>query len=93
MEPSDQSKAFPHRSVSKESACDAGDLCSIPGVGRFPGEGNSNPLLYSCLENPMDRGARQAMVHGVSRVGQDLATKPPLFIWLVSFCFQMGTFV
>ena len=44
--------------------------------GRSPGEGNGNPLQYSCLENPMDRGAWQAMVHGIARVGQDLATKP-----------------
>ena len=43
-----------------------------------PGEGNGNPFQYSCLGNPMDRGARQATVHGVARVGQDLATKPPL---------------
>ncbi|KAB0341135.1 hypothetical protein FD754_018061, partial [Muntiacus muntjak] len=42
----------------------------------FPGEGNGNPLKYSCLENPMDRGAWQAIVHGVSRIGHDLATKP-----------------
>ena len=41
------------------------------------GEGNGNPLQYSCLENPMDRGAWQAIVHGVARVGHDLATKPP----------------
>ena len=43
-----------------------------------PGEGNDNPFQYSCLENPMDRGAWQATVHGVARVGHDLATKPPL---------------
>ena len=48
---------FPHNSVGKESACDAGDSGSIPGSGRSPGEGNGNPLHYSCLENPMDRGA------------------------------------
>ena len=41
-----------------------------------PGEGNGNPLQYSCLENPMDRGAWWATVHGVARVGHDLATKP-----------------
>ena len=41
------------------------------------GEGNGNQLQYSCLENPMDRGAWQATVHGVARVGHDLATKPP----------------
>ena len=49
------------------SACNAGDLGSIPGLGRSPGEGNGNPLQYSCLENPMDRGARQATVHGVTK--------------------------
>jgi len=47
----------------------------IPGLGRSPGEGNGNPLWYSCLENPMDRGAWQATVHGVARVRHDLATK------------------
>ena len=46
------------------SACNAGDLGSIPGPGRSPGEGNGNPLQYSCLENPMDRGAWRATVHG-----------------------------
>ena len=50
----------------KESACNAGDLGSIPGSGRSPGGGNGNPLQYACLEkNPMDRGAWQAIVHGV----------------------------
>ena len=44
-------------SDSKASACDVGDPASIPGSGRFPGEGNGNPLQYSCLENPMDGGA------------------------------------
>ena len=48
---------FPHGSVGKESACNAGDQGSIPGSGRSPGEGNGNPLQYSCLENSMDRGA------------------------------------
>ena len=57
---------FLHSSVSKESARNAGDLGSIPGLGRFPGEGNGNPLQYSCLENPMDRGAWWATVHGVT---------------------------
>ena len=45
----------------KESACSADDLGSIPGLGRFPGEGNGNPLQYSCLQNSMDRGAWQAV--------------------------------
>ena len=48
---------FPCSSVGKESACNAGDPGLIPGLGRFPGEGNDNPLQYSCLENPMDREA------------------------------------
>ena len=48
---------FPHCSVGKESACNTGDLGSIPGSGRSPREGNGNPLQYSHLENPMDRGA------------------------------------
>ena len=70
---------FPHSSVGKESACNAGDQGSIPGLGRSPGEGNGNPLQYSCLENPMDRGDWQATVHSVSRVRHNLATeqKPP----------------
>ena len=68
---------FPCSSVGKESACNAGDPGPIPGSGRFPGEGNGNPLQYSCLENPMDRGAWQATIHGVARVGHNLPTKPP----------------
>ena len=57
---------FPGSSDGKESACNAGNVGSIPGSGRSPGEGNSNPLQYSCLENSMDRGAWQATVHGVA---------------------------
>ena len=49
------------------SACNAGDLGSIPGSGRSTGEGNGNPLQYSCLENPMDGGAWWATVHGVTK--------------------------
>ena len=60
---------FPHSSVDKESACNAGDLGSIPGLGSSPGEGNGNPLQYPCLEDPMDRGAWWATAHGVTRVG------------------------
>ena len=56
---------------------DVRDAGSIPGLGRAPGEGNENPSQYSCLENPMDRGAWWATVHGFARVGHDLATKPP----------------
>ena len=74
---------FPGSSVGKESGCRAGDLGSIPGSGRAPGEGNHNPLQYSCLENPMDRRAWQATVHGVARVGHNLVTKPPLIFCLL----------
>ena len=52
----------------KESACNAGDVSLIPGSGRSPGEGNGNPLQYSCLGNPVDRGAWQAIVHGVTEL-------------------------
>ena len=65
---------FPHSSAGKESACNAEDLGLICGSGRSPGEGNGNPLQCSCLENTMDRGAWQATVNGVERVGHDLAT-------------------
>ena len=58
----------PQISVSKESACNAGDPGSIPRLGRSPGEGNGNPLKYSCLENPMDREAWRAAPYGVARV-------------------------
>ena len=68
---------FPGGSVAIESACNAGDPGSIPGLGRSPEEGIGNPLQYSFLGNPTDRAAWWAMVRGVARVGHDLATKPP----------------
>ena len=58
----------------KESACNAGDLGSVPGWGKSPGGGHSNPLQYSCLENPMDRGAWRAAVHGVVQSWTQLST-------------------
>ena len=58
---------FPGGSDSKESTCSEGDLGSIPGLGRSPGGEHGNPLQYSCLENPMDRGAWQATVHEVTK--------------------------
>ena len=58
---------FPGGPDSKESASKAGDSSSIPGSGRSPGEGNGKPLQYSCLENPMDRGAWQVTIHGVAK--------------------------
>ena len=60
-------KGFPGGSEVKVSAWNVGDLGSIPGLGRSPGEGNDNPLQYSCLENPMEGGAWSASVHGVSK--------------------------
>ena len=59
--------SFPCSSVGKESACNAGDPGLIPGLGRSLGEGNGNPLQYSCLENPVDRRAWWAAVHGVTQ--------------------------
>ena len=56
---------FPGGSDGKESACNAGDLGSIPRFGRSPGGGHDNPLQYSCLENPMDRGAWRDTIHRV----------------------------
>ena len=65
---------FPGGSSGKEIACnaeDARDMGLIPGLGRSPGGGHGNPLQYSCLENPMDRGAWRATVHRLQRVGHD----------------------
>ena len=65
---------FSGGSVGEVSACSTGDRDSIPGSGRFPGEGNGNPLQYSCLENSMDRGAWQAIVHEVTESGTTEST-------------------
>ena len=59
--------SFPGSSVVKNLLANAGDTDSIPGPGRSPGEGNGNPLQYSCLGNPMDRGAWWASIHGVAK--------------------------
>ena len=61
-------EGFPDGADGKESAFNTGDQGLIPGSGRSPGGGNSNPLQYSCLENPMDRGAWRATVHGVTHI-------------------------
>ena len=58
---------FPGGSAVKNPPANAGDLGSVPGLGRFPGEGNDNQLQYSCLENPMDRGTWWARVHGATK--------------------------
>ena len=70
----------------KNLPANAGDMGVIPGSKRSSGEGNGNPFQYSCLENPMDRGAWQPIVHGVARVGHDLVTKPPGSKWVSEFC-------
>ena len=59
---------LPQKLSGKESTCNEGDLNSVPGLGRSPGEGHGNPLQYSCLGNPMDRGAWWVAVHGVAKV-------------------------
>ena len=77
----------------KVSVCNAGDLGSIPGLGRYPGERYGNPLQYSCLENPMDRGAWQATVRGVTKSWTTerltFIGLPFLIIW--KFLFQFAS--
>ena len=87
-------------SNGKESACNAGDPSSIPWSGRSPGGRNGNPLQYSCLENPMDRGAWWATVHGVAKSQTWLSDwvctynthylLKKLFIWLHQVLQHMG---
>ena len=67
-------QSFPGGSVVKKPSANAGHTGSIPGSGRSPGEGNGNPLQYSCLGNPMDRGAWWATVCGVTKVRHNWAT-------------------
>ena len=74
---------FPDGSSSKESACNAGDsgnTGSMPGSERFPGGGNSNPIQYSCLENPMNREPWQAIVHGAVKSQTRLSKKLSVYI-------------
>ena len=77
---------FTGGSAGKESVCNAGGLGLIPGLGRSAGEGNGNPLQYSCLENPMDRGSWQATYSswGHKRVRHDLVTKQQQY-YLISY--------
>ena len=72
-------RGLPGGSDGKESACSAGDPGSIPGLGKSPGEGNGYPLQYSCLENPMDRGAWRATIHGVAKSRARLSTHTHCF--------------
>ena len=64
---------FPGGSDGKKYACSAEDVGSNPGLEKFPGEGNGNPFLYSCLENSMDRGASWAIVHRVTKSQTELS--------------------
>ena len=84
-------RGSPGGSDSKESACSTGDQGSIPGLGRFPGEGNSNPLQYSCLENPMGWGPWQATIHGVTKSQTWLSEFSHswtfLIKWYQNFCY------
>ena len=66
---------FPGGLTVKNLPASAGDACSIPGLGRSSGEGNGNPLQYSCLGDPKDRRAWWATVHGVAKIRHNLATK------------------
>ena len=70
-------RGLPGVSLGKESTCnagDAGDMGLISGLGRFPGGRNGNPLQYSCLDNPLDRGAWWAIIHGVTKSQTQLST-------------------
>ena len=80
---------FPGGSDSKVSACNAGDPGSISGPGRSPGEGNGNPLQFSCLENAMDRGVWQAAVHGIAKSQTQLSNFISTFIRKKDMCGYM----
>ena len=82
-------RCFPGGSNSKEFACNAEDTCFIPGSGSYPREGNSNPFQYSCLGNPMDRGAWWLQSMGLQRVRRDLTTKEQQTIHNTTIMLQM----
>ena len=73
-------RRLPRRFKGKEYTCNAGDMGLIPGLGRSPEGGNGNPLQYSCLENSMDRGAWQAIIHGVTKIQTRLSTHTNIHI-------------
>ena len=80
-------------SLGKESACNAGDWGSIPGSGISPGEGNGNPLYYSCLEKSHGQKSLTGYTHGIARVGHDLVTKSPprkTRMWKTGYWPQIG---
>ena len=79
---------FPGGSEVKASASNAGDPGSIPGLGRSPGEGNGNPLQYSCLEDPMDGGAWWSTVHGVAKSQTQLSDFTYTFTAPTNLCYH-----
>ena len=80
---------FPGGSVVTNLPANAGDVSSIPGLGRSPGEGNGNPLQYSCLGNPMDRRAWWATVHGVTKSQIQLSNSTTTTVG-INMCFPIG---
>ena len=89
LEASTVIQGFPWGSDGKESTCNAGYPGSIPGSGRSPGEGNGYPLQYSCLGNPMDRGAWWAIVHGVAKSQTRLSDSEHTVILWLPYCFTI----
>ena len=83
---------FSAGSAVKNPPASAGDAGLIPGLGRSPGKGNGNTLQYSCLGNPMERGAWWATVHGSQRVGHNLVTKEQKQIHSYRTVFDLGTY-
>ena len=88
QETSGSCSGFPGSSAGKESSRSSGDPSSIPGLGGSPGEGNGNPLQYSCLENPTDRGACWAIIHGVAKrhdgVNNAATTAGSRRVWVIN---------
>ena len=84
---------FADGSDSKGSACNAGNLDSISGLGRLPGEWNSNPLQYSCLENPTDKGVWRATVHGVTKSRTQLSNFHYSLLCFLGFLYGRETVI
>ena len=84
---------FPGGWDGKESACNAGDLGSIPGLGRSPGGGHGNPLQYSCLENPMDREVWSIQSIGLQRVRPDWNYLAPMQVIIIKYHLSLVTFL
>ena len=90
---------FPDGLDSKKSACNAGDVGSVPGLGRSPGEGNGIPLQSSCLKSPMNRGACRVTVHGVAKSQIGLSNQTTmnkdivkLFVCLLALCISFQNY-